>query len=85
MHNKSSSSSILNINRLPQSFRDSKFTIKSLLNIPPNVKGVAAVPCQIPMFKQSDAEELSEASCHAKVSHSKELLKKFLYSDVSVI
>jgi len=29
--------------------------------------------------------KLSEASCHARLSHSEQLLKKFLHSDVSLI
>jgi len=37
------------------------------------------------MFKNCHAQELSEASYHARHIHSKQLLKKFLYSDVTLV
>jgi len=62
-----------------------KFAIKLLLNIRSCLKNVVTLPCEIPMFKKFHAQELSEASCHARLSHSKQLLKKILYIDVIVI
>jgi len=37
------------------------------------------------MLKNCYAQELSEASCHARLNHSKQFVKKFLASDVSII
>jgi len=62
-----------------------KFAIRSLLNISSHVKHVATLPCEMPMFKKYIAQELSEESCHARLNQSKQLLKKFLNSDASVI
>jgi len=37
------------------------------------------------VLKNGHAPELSGANCRAKLSHSKQLLKKYSYSDVSTI
>jgi len=37
------------------------------------------------VLKNGHAQELRGANCHAKLSHSKQLLKKYLSSDVSTI
>jgi len=51
----------------------SKFATKSSLTIPPHLKCVTTLPCEISVLKNSHAQH--EASCHAKLSHSKQLLK----------
>ena len=62
----------------------SKFSTKSSLTIPPYLKCVATLPCELSVFKNCHVQDLSEASCHARLSHSKQFLKKFLshFSDV---
>jgi len=52
----------------------SKFEVKSLSNIPSHLKRVAALPREISMFEKLHAEERSKASCHARLSHSKQIL-----------
>jgi len=61
----------------------SKFATESSLTIPPHLNRVATLPCEISMLKNCYAQDLSETSCHAKLSHSKQLLK-IPYSDFSV-
>jgi len=53
----------------------SKFATKSSLAIPPYLKRLATLPCEISVFKNCYAQDLSEGSRHAKLSHSKQLLK----------
>jgi len=53
----------------------SKYATKSSLTIPPHLKHVATLPCEISFSKNCGAQELSEASYHARLSHSKQLLK----------
>jgi len=68
------------INRL-----SSKFLIKQQLNIPSHLKRVATLPCETFVLKYRHALELSEANCHARLSHSKQLLKKYSPNEVSII
>jgi len=53
----------------------SKFATKSSLAIPPYLKRLATLPCEISAVKNCHAQEPSEGSRHAKLSHSKQLLK----------
>ena len=55
----------------------SKFATKSSLIIPPHLNCVTTLPCEISMFKEIALLKtwVYEASCHAKLSHSKPLLK----------
>ena len=50
-----------------------KFATKSYFNIPPRLKHVATLPCEISMFKKSQAEEVFEANCHARLRPLKKL------------
>jgi len=71
-----------NADQFQKSFIDrlsSKFAIKSLLNLPSHRKHVATLLCEIMTFKYCHAREMSEAICHTILSHSKQLLKKFLH------
>jgi len=52
-----------------------KFATNSYLNIPPHLKCVATLPCEISMFKNRHAQELIEANCHVRLSHSKNCFK----------
>jgi len=47
----------------------SKCAIKSLLNIPPHLKRVATLPCEIFMFKNRHAR-LNAANCGVRLSNS---------------
>jgi len=55
----------------------SKFTTKPLLIIPPHLNCVTTLPCEISEFKKIAMlkTRVYEASCHAKLSHSEQLLK----------
>jgi len=44
-----------------------KFATKSYLNIPPHLKRVTTLPCEISMFKNRNAQEVIEANCHVKL------------------
>ena len=64
-----------------RSFTDrfsSKYATKSSFTIPPRLKCVATLPCEKPLFKNCHAQDLSKASCHERLSHSKQLLKKYV-------
>jgi len=50
-----------------------KFATNSYLNIPPHLNYVATLPCEISMFKNRHAQEVIEANCHVRLSHSGEL------------
>jgi len=52
-----------------------KFATNSYLNIPPHLKHVATLPCEISMFKNRNAQEVIEANCHVKLRPLKKLLK----------
>jgi len=53
-----------------------KFSTKSSLTIPPHLNCVITLPCEISVFKKlSCSRSEYEASYHAKLSHSKQLLK----------
>jgi len=45
------------------------------LNIPPHLKCVATLPREMFFFKNRNDLDLSEANFHARLSHSKQLLK----------
>ena len=51
-----------------------KFATKSYLNIPPHLKYVPTLPCEISMFKKRNAQEVIEANCRVRLSHSKSVL-----------
>jgi len=57
----------------------SKLATNALLIIPPHLNGVTTLPCEISEFKKlprSTSESMKyEATCHAKLSHSEQLLK----------
>jgi len=55
---------------------NSKYATKLSLTIPPHLKCVATLHCEKPLFKNYHAQDLSEASCDERLSHSKQLLKK---------
>jgi len=46
-----------------------KFVIKPYLNIPPHLKHAATLPCEMSVQK-SNVQEVFEANCRAKLSHS---------------
>jgi len=48
-----------------------KFAINAYLNIPPHLKYVSTLPCEISMFKNCNAQAVIEANCHVTLSHSK--------------
>jgi len=48
-----------------------KFAINWYLNIPPHLKRVATLPCEISMLKNDRAPEETEAHSHVRFSHSK--------------
>jgi len=54
-------------------------------NIPPHLKRVATLPCEIFVLKNRHVPELSEANCHARLSHSKQLLKNIHSLSYSII
>ena len=41
-----------------------KFATKSYLNIPPHLKRVATLPCEISIFKKNRNAQVIEANCH---------------------
>ena len=60
----------------------SKFAIKLIIKYPLNM----SQPCLVKQCsKICHAQELSEAICHSRLNHSEQLLKKFFYTDVSII
>ena len=52
-----------------------KFATNSYLNIPPHLKRVAALPCEISMLKNRNAPEVIEANCYVRLRLLKKLLK----------
>jgi len=54
-----------------------KFATKSYTNIPPHLKYVATLPCEISMFKNRHAQQVIEANCHVRLSHLKTFFKYF--------
>jgi len=50
-----------------------KFATNSYLNIPPHLKRVATLPCEISMFKNRYAQEVIEANCHVRLRPLKKL------------
>jgi len=63
----------------------SKFATKSSLTIPAHLNCVTTLPWEISVLKIAMLKTgLYEASCHAKLSYSKQLLK-IPYSDFSII
>ena len=57
----------------------SKFLLKSYLSIPPCVKHVATLPCEMSMFKNRNTQEVIEANCHIRLSHSTNCFKIFVW------
>ena len=49
-----------------------KFATNSYLNIPPHLKRVATLPCEI-CSKNRNAQEVIEANCHVKLRPLKKL------------
>jgi len=45
------------------------------INTPPHLRRVATLPCEMFVLKNRNDPELSEANFHARLSHSKQLLK----------
>ena len=50
-----------------------KFATNSYLNIPPRLKHVATLPCEISMFKKWQAQEVIEANSHERLRPLKKL------------
>jgi len=50
-----------------------KFATKSCLNIPPHLKRVATLPCEILCSKNRNAQEVIEANCHVRLRPLKKL------------
>ena len=50
-----------------------KFATNSYLNIPPHLKRVATLPCEISMFKNRYAQKVIEANCHVRLRPLKKL------------
>ena len=46
-----------------------KFKTNSHLNIPPHLKCVATLPCEISMFKQRHAQEVNESNCRVRLKY----------------
>ena len=60
-----------------------KFATNSYLNIPPHLKRVATLPCEIFMFKKSQcSQEVIEANCHVKLRPLKKTVLKYLSSEI---
>ena len=56
-----------------------KFATNACLNIPPHLKYVATLPSKISTFKNHSAQEVIEANCHVRLSHSKTVFKIFVW------
>ena len=52
-----------------------KFATKAYLNIPPHLKYVATLPCEISVFKNRSTQEVIERNCYVRLKHSKTVLK----------
>jgi len=52
-----------------------QFAIKAYLNILPQLKYVTTVPHEISMLKNRNGQEVIEANCHVRLSHSKSCFK----------
>ena len=63
----------------------SKFAIKSILNIPPHLTNVATLPCEYQSSKNCRAAGQSEANCGVKTQPLKNIVEKYLPSDVTII
>jgi len=50
-----------------------QLTTNSYLNIPPHLKRVATLPCEISMLKNRNAQEVIEANCHVRLHPLKKL------------
>ena len=50
-----------------------------VINIPPHLKRVATLPCEICMLKNRNAQEVIEANCHVRLAHSKNCCKIFVW------
>ena len=50
-----------------------KFATNSYLNIPPHLKRVATLPCDIYFQKNRNAQEVIEANCHVRLYPLKKL------------
>ena len=50
-----------------------KYATNSYLNIPPHLKHVAILPCEISMFKNRNAREVIEANCYVRLRTLKKL------------
>jgi len=50
-----------------------KFATNSYLNIPPHLKRVATLPCEISMLKNRNAQEVIEANSHVRLRPLKKL------------
>ena len=61
----------------------SKFATDSYLNIPPYLKYVATLRCEISMLINRYAQEVIEANCHVRLSHSKTVLK-YLFGKIFI-
>jgi len=53
-----------------------KFATNSYLNIPPHLKYVATLPCEISVFKKSQCSRRIEANCHVRLNQSNKLFLK---------
>jgi len=52
-----------------------KFSTTLFLNIPPDLKYVATLPCEISISKSRSAQAVIEVNCRVTLSHSKTILQ----------
>ena len=65
-------------------FHCSKFVIKLYLNIPPHLKRIATLPCEISMFTNRHVQEVIEANCCVRLSEPKTVFK-YLSGKISIV
>jgi len=67
---------LLNTNRFSHFFSQRpRFSGKTVIKYPTHLKRVATLPCEMFVRKNRNDPELTEANSHARLSHSKQLLK----------
>jgi len=59
-----------------------KFATYSYLNIPPHLKYVATLPCEISILKNNTAQAVIEVNCHLTLSHLKNHFTIFVWKNI---
>ena len=62
-----------------------KFATNSYLNIPPNLKRVGTLPCEISMLKNRNAQEVIEANCHVRLRQLKKTVLRYLSGKIFLV